>query len=100
MLEILIAEAVPRPGPGGGGERPSGCEKELGTLYKLGPPASLLAAAVAEPQGPPSGSGVVSQPGFKPCVLCIGRWVLIYWSMGEVPKVAYLELKPALGSQL
>lgn len=57
MLEILIAEAVPRPGPGGGGERPSGCEKELGTLYKLGPPASLLAAAVAEPQGPPSGSG-------------------------------------------
>lgn len=51
MLEILIAEAVPRPGPGGGGERPSGCEKELGTLYKLGPPASLLAAAVGEPRG-------------------------------------------------
>ena len=57
--------------------------------------------AAAYGLGYPEASEIlVSQPGFKPCVLCVGRWVLIYWTMGEVPKVAYLELKPALGSQL
>lgn len=57
--------------------------------------------AAAYGRGYPEASELlVSQPGFRTCVLCVGRWVLIYWTMGEVPKVAYIELKPASVSQL
>lgn len=51
---------VPSLGPGGGGERPSGCEKELGAQHKQGPLQQL------SPEGLPPAVGKreeQSQPG-------------------------------------